>query len=219
MRAPPTPALIAGLPPLAALVAAPLTASGAEGVFQTDVVGLVAVVGVAGFAVRVRRAHLLALLAAALLLGGVHLAAGGALAGAPKQVLLACGVGLAASGLAALGRTLGTPALTAGSAAVAVLFVAMTGLVWADDIAEELPRSERFAFRQAVLHLDPATACAFDVAGFDRFHSPLIYRRVQLTTSAVRAPDAVPTGLAWLVFGAVAWGAAAGLRFRRESRS
>jgi hypothetical protein len=204
---------------VAVLVAAPLTADGAEGVFQADLVGLVAMVGCAAFVVRPRRVHGAALLAAALLLALVHVVAGGPLGGAVAQSLLGLAVGVAASGLAVLGRALGTPALTAGAAAGAVLWIGMTGLVWADDLAESLPRERRFAFRQAVVHLDAATACAFDAAHFDRFHDDRIYRRVPLAASLVRAPAATSTALAWMALGVLAWGGAVGLRLRRDARS
>ena len=214
-----TPAAIAGLPALAALVAVPFTASGAQGAFQADLAGLIACVGCAAFLVRPRRADAAALVAAALLLGLVHLVAGGPASGATSQLLLAFAVALAASGLAALGRAVGAPALTAGAAAAAVLWVAMSGLVWADDLAESQPRERRFAFRQAVVHLDAATACAFDAAEYDRFHDDRLYRRVPLAASLVRAPSAGSTALAWIVLGVLAWGAAMGLRFGRPRSS
>ncbi len=200
-----------GLPALAALAAWPLSADGAAGVFQTALAGLVVVVGVAAFLVRSRRWDLAALGAACVLLALVHALRAGSLAGAPALFLLAAGVCTAAAGLAACGRALGTPALTAGTAAGAVLWVAMCGLMWADDLAEALPRERRPAFRQAVLHLDAATACAYDVADFDRFHDPLVYRKVPLAASLVRAPAAPPTALAWFVLGVLAWGAGGAL--------
>jgi len=176
-------------------------------------------VGVAGFLLHPSRARLAAWLLGVALLGTAHVAVSGGLAGAPSQVLLAFALGAAASGLAVLGRALGAPGLTAGAAACAVLWIAMTGLVWADDLAEALPRERRPAFRQAVVHLDAATACAFDAAGFDRFHDPLVYRRVPLAASLVRAPSAGPTALAWLALGICSWGVALGLRSGARCRS
>ena len=70
-----------------------------------------------------------------------------------------------------------------------------------------------------MLHLDAATACAYDAADFDRFHDERIYRRVPLAASLVRAPSAGSTSLAWLVLGALAWIAALGLRSRARPRS
>ncbi len=212
-------AAIAGAPALATLAAAPFTKAGAAGVFQADLVGLVTIVAVAAFLVRPKRNELLAVLGAALALGLAHVLAGGAFARAPALMLLALAVATAASGLAAVGRALGTPTLTAGGAAAAVLWIAMTGLLWADDMAEALPRAERVGFKQAVLHLDAATACAYDAADYDRFHDPDIYRDVKLATSIVRAPEAATTALAWLLFGAVAWGAAVALGARRPTQA
>jgi len=207
-----------GLTPLAALLVWPLASDGAAGLFQTDLAGLVMLVGVGAFLLRAHRPDALALVTSAALLGGVHLLAGGRLAAMPALWLLALGLGVAASGLAAWGRALRAPALTAGAVAAAVLWIAMTGLVWADDLAASLPQTERYAFRQAVVHLDAATACAYGAADFDRFHDADIYRRIPLVTSAVRPPAAGPTALAWLVVGLLAWVGAALLGGARHER-
>lgn len=205
-------ALVAGLPAAALLVARLVTGPGPKGLFQADLVGLVCAVGCGAFAVRGRRLLLAAVPAGAALAGLAHAALAGTFEGAPAFALLDLGVVSAATGLAAVGRSVGTPALTAGTIGAAVLWLAMTGLFWADGLAETLPAAHQFRFRQAVLHLDAATACAYDAAHFDRLHDPRVYREVPLAASLVRAPTAGPTGAAWLVVGLLAWGAAALLR-------
>ncbi len=148
-----------------------------------------------------------------------HAAVAGSFDGAWALALLLLAVVAASSGLAAVGRAVGTPALTAGAVGAAVLWLAMTGLFWADGLAETLPATRQFRFRQAVLHLDVATACAYDAARFDRLHDPRVYREVPLAASLVRAPTAGPTGAAWLVVGLLAWGMAGwvGADRRREA--
>jgi hypothetical protein len=104
-----------------------------------------------------------------------------------------------------------------------VLGVALQGLLWADPAAERLPLERRWAFRQSVLHLDGATALAYDAAGFDRMHQPRVYADVPLASSSYDRPKAGTTAMAWAALGLVAAGAAAlvqelgrrGERFRR----
>lgn len=199
--------IVIAAPALGLLPASAFTEDGAKGLFQADLVALVIATACGAFLVRLRLRSLLALVAGAGFAGCAHAIVAG-FAGAPLLALLALAVSLAAAGLAALGRAVGTPALTAGALGASVLWVAMTGLFWADPVAGTLGRGERFPFRQAVIHLDPATACAYDVAKFDRFHDPRIYREVELAASTIRQPSAGPTGLAWLVVGLLALGMA-----------
>jgi len=200
--------LVAGAPPAAMLLVRLFAAEGAAGLFQTDLAALVVAAGVSAFAMRARLLSFAAILLAAVLSALIHALLGGSLGGAPAVGLLVLASGVAASGLAAIGRGLGAPWLTAGSLGAAVLWVAMTGLLWADPMAERLPRERRYVFKQAVLHLDLATACAYDGASFDRFHDEVIYREVPLASSIVRAPAAGPTGAVWLIAGLLAWGVA-----------
>jgi hypothetical protein len=199
---------VAGLPAVGLLIARLVTDAGPRGLFQADLVALVLAVACGAFAVRTRRLVLVAVPAGAVAVAFAHAAVAGTFDGALALALLELGVVAAASGLAAVGRAVGTPALTAGAVSAAVLWLAMTGLLWADSLAETLPPARQFRFRQAVLHLDVATACAYDVARFDRLHDPRVYREVPLAASLVRAPTAGPTGAAWLVVGLLAWGMA-----------
>lgn len=192
------------------LLAAPFTDDGAQGLFQADAVGLLATVALWAFLARLDRHTLAVLVVSSVPAALVHLALGGSVASLGVMALLCVGVGAAAGGLALLGRRLGAPAATASVLATAVLVTAMLGLFWADPVGDRLPRAKQFAFKQAVLHLDPATAAAYGAASFDRFHEPRIYSDVKLAAEAVRPPDAVPTALAWLLLGLAA-GAAAGV--------
>ena len=107
--------LLAGAPPAAMLLASPFTAPGPAGVFQSDLVGLVLVTGLAAFLGRRGRATAYALAAAALLCALAHVLLAGDFGGAPAVGLLVLACGGCASGLAALGRALGAPWLTAGA--------------------------------------------------------------------------------------------------------
>ena len=132
-------------------------------------------------------------------------------------------MGLAAHGLHALGLALGSRGVVAGTVAFALLVVAMCGLVWADRVADALPRSARWSVRQAVLHLDPATAFAYAAAGFDRLHDGPVYATYPLASSVVERPGAWATAGLWGAVGLLAGAAALGLdRFgasRRAARS
>jgi hypothetical protein len=209
---------IAGLPAAALLVAALATGAGARGRFQTDLAALVAMVVAGAFLVRLAWRPLAALALAALLGTVAHLLVGGAPGGAPALALLLLGAGAAPAGLAATGRALGASPQAAGLTATAVLCIALTGVVWADRVGDALPHARRYAFKQAVLDLDAATACAYAAAGFDRLHDPEIYDRVALASSAVRAPGALAPGLAWLAVGLLGGlaGALLGADRRRE---
>ena len=161
------------------------------------------------FLVRADRRTLGVLVFSAVPTTAVHLVLGGSFATLTPMAILALGVGAAAGGLALLGRRLGAARGTAGVIATAVLVVPMLGLFWADPVGDRLPQAKRHAFKQAVLHLDAATAAAYGAADFDRMHEPRIYQDVRLAAESTRPPEAVPTGLAWMLFGlalgAVAW--------------
>ena len=191
---------------------APFAADGARGLWQADAAGLAARAVLWAFAVRLDGRSLRLLALAWPLAGLAHLVLGGGLGSVLPILVLGVGVGCAAGGLALLGRAVGAPRGAAALLACAVLTVAMLGLFWADPVGDRLPPSKRFAFKQAVVHLDAATAAAYDGAAFDRFHDERVYADVKLASGAVRPPEGVPTGLAWLVVGLLSGAAAAGLR-------
>lgn len=191
------------------LAALPFADEGPRGLFQIDVAGMAAFATVAAFALRPTRASMLGLAAALLPALLVHVILGGSVASLGALAVLMLGVGSAAGGLALLGRRVGAPDGSAGVIAMAVVVVGMLGLFWADPLGDRLPREKRFAFKQAVVHLDAATAAAYDAAAFDRFHGTRVYAEVPLATEAVRQPTAFATGLAWLVLGLVCGGVAA----------
>jgi transposase len=202
-------ALLVSTAPAAGLLLAGLLApDGPKGLFQADLVGLVLAAGCGAFGVRGRLVPIAALAVAGLLCGLAHAALAGSFTRLPDLWLLVGAVGAAASGLAALGRAVGAPALSAGTVGASVLWIAMTGLFWADPLAETLPATRQYRFRQAVLHLDPATAAAYSAARFDRLHDPRVYRDVPLAASLIRPPAASHTGSAWLAVGLLAWGVA-----------
>lgn len=208
---------VAAAPAAAMLVARVFADEGARGLFQADAVALAVTATLAAFGARFDRRACAVLAGACVAVMAVHGVLGGGLAGALRLGALALGVGTAAGGLALLGLRLGAPRSTAGVIATSVPVLAMLGLFWADPVGDRLPAGERFAFKQAVLHLDAATAAAFGAAGFDRFHDTRVYQEVDLATEAVRAPDAVPTGLAWFILGLACAGAAALLPRRAEA--
>ena len=199
------------------LVTAAFTGRDARGLFQADLAALALFVGLGAFTLKAQRLSAAALGVAVLLSASAHAALAPSLAGAAALAWLMLGSTLASSGLAALGRAVGAPALSAGVAGAAVLWVSMLGLWWADDLAQALARERRFTFRQAVLHLDVATAGAYSAADFDRFHDPRVYREVPLAASLVRAPTADFTGSVWLALGVLTWGAALALGVDRTS--
>ncbi len=205
---------IAAAPALGLLLASRFTADSPKGLFQADLVALVVAVATSAFLVRPERMALVAMLVGVALAAIAHgLIAG--FDGAAYFALLALGVSLAAAGLASLGSQIGAPELTAGTLGAAIVWIAMTGLFWADPVAGTLAPEDRFPFRQAVIHLDPATACAYDASNFDRFHDPRVYREVELAASTIEPPSAAPTGIAWSVVGILAL-AMAGLLPRRD---
>lgn len=206
------------LPALALLGTAAIAAPGAKGRFQCALAGMTVAVAVGAFG-RGRAPAVAARLAGAALLAA---AAFGLLAGDADGALavgfLLFAVAVASSGLAALGRRVGAPGVSAAAVAASVLWVAMAGLFWADGAAEHLDRTRRRPFRQAVLHVDPALALAYDGAHFDRLHSEEVYFDVELASSLYERPAAFPTGALWLAAGILAW-AAARLPLRRRRRA
>jgi len=203
------------VPPLVALVIAGGSPASGRELFQAHLGALVAASAVCAFAVRVRGVDVVAMGVGVLLCVLLHLVWHGT-AGALALTVLIAGSAAAASGLAAVGRAIGTPALPAGALGAAVVWVAMTGVFWADDVAASLPYGKQHAFKQAVLHADAATACAYGVADFDRLHDPVVYGKVELASSLLTRPDPFPTGALWLCLGLLTWGVAVWLGADRE---
>ena len=180
--------------PVAALLIVRLLGEGnASGLFRADAAALAVTATLWAFVAEPAPRRLGVLVLAAVVLVPVHALLGGGFGGGLHLAALALGVGAGAGGIAVLGRRLGAPRVGAGVVATAVLVLAMVGLFWADPVGDRLPHAKRFAFKQAVLHLDAATAAAYDAAAFDRFHEPRVYAEVPLVTEAVRAPTALPT--------------------------
>ncbi len=202
------------MPPLVALIVAGGSPDGGRELFQAHLGALVAASAICAFAVRARRLDAAAVVVSALLCAVLHLIWHGD--GAFALAVLIVGVGAASSGLAAVGRGIGTSALPAGALGAAAVWVAMSGVFWADDVASSLPYGKQHAFRQAVLHADAATACAYGVADYDRLHDPLVYAKVELASSLLSRPDPIPTGALWLCLGLLLWGVAVWLRVDRE---
>jgi hypothetical protein len=150
------------------------------------------------------RRRVLVLAVAGLAAGLALLLAGATLGGAAAGLLLTLGLAGAAAGLASLGRAAGAGRVGGAAGALLVVLLATTGLFWADPVAERLPAPARRAFRQAVLHLDAATALAHDAAGFDRLMHTPVYANVPLASSTYAAPRALPCALAWGALGALA---------------
>ena len=192
-------------PVLGMLLSLPFTADGAEGVFQAGLVALVLIAGLSAVLLRSVWPGTIGLIAACVAAASVHAIVSGSLTAALALGFLLLATGAAASGLATVGRTVGCPWLTAGGLAAAVLWIAMGSLFWVDAFGDALPREQRYAFKQSVMHLDLATAAAYDAAAFDRFHHKPIYRDIPIASSIVRAPSAWRAGLSWLAFGAALW--------------
>lgn len=205
----------AALPAVSLLVVAWTGSGGPQGRFRAALAGMVVIVALGAFSstgsgVRGLRRVLTRVVAAAGLAAlayrlGFARADG---SGAFGLLVLYLGVGAGASGLAALGRTMRSPALVAGVVAAGVLWTAMAGLFWADPVAERVERTRRRSFRQAVLHVDPALALAYGAVGYDRMRSEEVYSEVELASSYYERPGAATTGSLWLVAGLAAWGAA-----------
>jgi hypothetical protein len=208
--------LVALLPAAAQGLVHAASTGGTRGVFQADLTAMVAIVAIAAFAVRGGRRGLWLVPGAAALSVLVHLGIAGG-DGALSHGLLLLAAGVAAGGIAAVGRAIGAGRTASGAAAGGVLWLAMTGLFWAGEVAEVLPEPKRRAFRQAVLHADLATASAYGVAGFDRMHDGPVYRRVALASTLVGRPSAPHTAGAWLAVGLAFCGAAWWLGAGREA--
>jgi hypothetical protein len=208
----PRSAALLALPAVAIGVAASFLPEHPARSFQADVAVLAVTAGAWGMIPATARATALLVLPSALLPSLVHGAAFGLWEGAARLGALLVAAALAASGLAAVGRRVGAPGVAAGAVAACVLWTAMAGLWWADRVAEGLPPVERHGFRQAVLHVDLATAAAYDAADYDRFHDPDVYARVPLASALMERPRALTTAAVWGVAGALAWAVALLLR-------
>jgi hypothetical protein len=205
--------------PAAALAATAWAGEGgARGLFHADVAALVLAAAVGAWGAAGRRA-LLALPASAVAAGVVHAAFARSPEDGGAMALLVLGVGVAASGLASVSRALGAPAAAGGAVAASVLWAAMVGLSWADDVAESLPQERRGSFRQAVLHADPATAAAYGAARFDRLHDLRVYETVPLASSMIEPPAAWTTGASWAGVGLALWFGTVALGRRRSLRT
>lgn len=181
---------------------------GAEGRFQVALVAICVAAALEAFPLRTLRAVFRAPTQGVVLMG-LLLILGATLETALAQAALLVGVALAAGGLAAVGRRVGAGWLGAGAVGLALVCVAMSGLFWADELAAGVALERRPALRQAVLHLDPATAAAYAEPGFDRLRSrPEIYRDVPLASTLIAAPEPLHTAVAWLVLAAALTGAA-----------
>ncbi len=196
------------LPLLVALWVWTVGPQGAEGRFQVVVAAMCVAAALEAFPRRTARAVFRAPTQGVVLLA-LLLGLGASLETALTQGALLVGVALAAGGLAALGRGVGAGWVGAGAVGLALVCVAMSGLFWADDLAAGVPLERRPALRQAVLHLDPATAAAYAEPGFDRLRSrPEIYRDVPLASTLIAAPQPAHTAAAWLLLAAALAGAA-----------
>jgi hypothetical protein len=184
-------------------------ADGDTAAFRGDLAAVATAPAVGAFLAPAPLLGALRLVLAALAAAIVHAALAGRVDTAVALAALVFASGVAPSGLAAVGRRVGAGDVGAGVVAAAVLWAAMTGLFWADPVSQRLPRASRHPFRRAVLHVDPATACAFDVSRHDRFHEPEVYRDVPLASSVIERPRAHTTAAVWTAVGALAWGGVA----------
>ena len=207
--------LLAAGPLVGMLLALPFTAAGPEGLFQADLVALVLMAGLSAYGVRRSRVRLLAPVVGVLACSLAHLVLGGGFGGALAFGWLLLATAAAATGLAALLRSVKAPWLTAGGIAACILWTAMMGIYWVDAVSDRLPLEERYQFKQRVMQLDLATACAYSAADFDRYHEPTIYRDLPVASSIIGAPAASWTGMIWALVGLVAWGLALLLKVDR----
>ena len=163
---------------------------------------MVAVVCLAAFALsRDQRRRAVALGVGCALVAWLH----EALATGAGNAWLLCGLLLAAAcaaqGLASLARVMGAPKDLAAVTAFTVLAVSMSGLFWADPVADGLRPQAAYRVRQAALDLDLATALAYGASDYDRLHDADVYAHVPLASSTHHAPTGGPTALVWLVVG------------------
>ncbi len=212
-------ALLAALPVLAGAAALLLGEGGGRGRLQAGVAMMLAAAACGALARGSARQALARLAAAAPAAGLLLLAVGCWPAQALAGAALVAASGACALGLAALGRALGSGPVAAGLGAGCVCVAALTGLWWADPVSEAVPHGARFAWRQAVLDLDLATAFAYDVAGLDRLLEADVYGCVPLASSSVRRPVAARAALAWGALGAACLLGAAGLGRARRGRA
>jgi len=209
-------AFVAALPALAgALVAA--FGGGAEGRFRSGLAALAVAAAVFAFAQLTLRQAVASLAFGAAAVGALLWAGGATPEGALAALVLCAGVGLAALGLAELGRVVGAPPVASGAVALALLTAGLTGLFWADPLAERLPRAARWGVRQALLHLDAGTALAYDAARFDRLLDLPVYATVPLAATSIERPRAPVTAALWGALGLTCAASAAGLRTLRRS--
>jgi hypothetical protein len=218
----PGPGLVASsaVPAAATLVAALVAGDGPAAAFRADALGIAAAVALAAFAGGGTLARLARIPAAALLLATARVALGsppGAPAGgAVALAALAAGAMAATAGLRAAGERARCPAPAAGAAAAAVLWTACAGVWWADGLAAAVPAGRRGLVREAVLAVDPFTAAAYGVAGWDRLKDPDVYARTTVGTLPVRRPNALGTSAWWAATGLAAGAAAFATRPRRR---
>lgn len=192
--------------------------AGPEGRFRAGVGALVLAAALGAFVSGTGGRRLAVLLISAALVGGAVGLGGGSPAAVAAGLALVLSVALAAAGAAALGRRIGAGAAGSGATALGLMLVALTALAWADPLAERLPLPRRWAFVEAVLQVDPASAWAYDVAAYDRLREPEVYATVPLASSTHARPAAGGAALAWGAFGLLL-GLAAGLRRDRIPRS
>lgn len=178
-----------------------LGAGGPEGSFRAGVGALVLAASVGAFVAGGRARRLAVMLALAALLASVVGLDRGSTSAAAAAVALALGLALFAAGTAALGRRIGAGAAGAGATALCLALLALTALAWTDPMSERLPLARRWAFAEAVLQLDPASAWAYDVADYDRLREPEVYATVPLASSMHARPAACVSGLAWGALG------------------
>jgi hypothetical protein len=191
-----------------------------DAAFRADALALAAAVAVAAFAggdvpSRLARAGI-----AAVLLGAARAGLGapeGAPAGGPAALAaLAAGAMLGVLGLRAVGERARCPSPVAGALAGAVLWTACAGVWWADALAAAVPLERRGAVREAVLALDPFTAAAYDVHGWDRMKDSEIYAETTVATLPMRRPNAPATAASWGATGLLAGLVALALRPRAD---
>lgn len=213
-------AVPAALPGLASLLAAALSGDGRVDAFRADAAGLFVAVAVAAFGSGSVPARIVRIVLAALWLLLVH-AGRGLPPGAPdggttRFALLALGVMGGAAGFRALGEATGCPPAAAGGLALGALLAAFSAVWWADGLAAAVPLERRAAVREAALSIDPLSAAAYDVDGYDRLKTPEIYEETTIATVGVPPPSATKTAAIWGATGVAAALAALALAFAKR---
>ncbi len=208
------------MPGLVALAAAALSGKGGEAAFHADAAGLAAAVAVAGFGSGGIGRRLARILLAAAWLALVHWGLGRGpevpSGGTGRLALLALGVMVGAWGLRLAGDRVHCPPAAAGAVAAGVLWTACGALWWADGLADAVPVSRRPAVREAILLVDPFTATAHDVDGFERLKSPEVYAETTIATVPLPPPSALSVAAVWAATGALA--ALVALSTRRRAK-